>query len=109
MTTESQVVQTAMELPVRPESRAAVVALFAELGVLELAGRNEGFLRGRLLVPEDPVKPIVVLSEWDGFAAIQRWVDDPARIRVNEALAPHLDGEPVRHEYTIALEWPDGP
>jgi heme-degrading monooxygenase HmoA len=101
-----ETITTVLELPVRAGDEERVVALFRELRIFELAGRNEGFLGARLCVPERPGEPLVVVAAWADEAAIQRWVDDPERDRTTAALTPHLTGEPGRRSYRVAVEWP---
>ena len=101
-----EAITTILELPVRRGDEARVVALFRELRIFELAGRNEGFLGARLCLPERPGEPLVVVAVWADEAAIQRWVDDPERARTTTALAPFLTGEPERSSYRVAVEWP---
>ena len=98
--------QTILEIPVREGTEDALVEFFRTEGVFELAGRNEGFLGARLLVPAEQGEPFVVVAEWHNEAAIQRWVDDPAREGLDGPLAGFLTGEPVRKRYSVALAWP---
>lgn len=99
-------VQTILEIPVRAGAEESLVELFRAEAIFELAARNEGFLGARLLVPSECGRPFVVIAEWADEAAIQRWVDDPARGHLDEPLAAHVEGEPVRRVYAIADAWP---
>ena len=100
-------VHTVLELPVARGSLDAIVELFRSLRLFELGAANDGFVAARLLVAEaDAGDPVLVVSEWTEAAAVQRWVDDPARERVTGALSPYLVREPVRHTYTTPVEWP---
>jgi len=83
-------IETILELPVRPGDEARVVELFRELGIFDLAARNEGFLGARLCLPDRAGEQLVVIARWTDEAAIRRWVDDPERVRTNAVLAPHL-------------------
>jgi heme-degrading monooxygenase HmoA len=102
-------IETILELPVRPGDEARVVELFRELGIFDLAARNEGFLGARLCLPDRAGEQLVVIARWTDEAAIRRWVDDPERVRTNAVLAPHLADEPARRGYTVAVEWPPTP
>lgn len=99
-------IQTLLELPVRAGEEQVVAELFRELGIFELAGRNEGFLGARLLLPDEPGEPLIVVADWSDADAVRRWVDDPARARTTRSLEPHLAGEPTRRGYSIGVEWP---
>jgi heme-degrading monooxygenase HmoA len=92
-----------LELRVVPGSEQALIGVFRTAQVFHQAERNEGFLGAELLVPEEKGAPLLVIARWSDVEAIQRWIADPARERVNRRLEPLLTEEPVRRTYSVAV------
>ena len=82
-----------LRMPARPGSEDELVRAFAELDVFAHSRRSGGFRAGRLLRPVTAGAPFVVIAEWDGPADYERWLANPVRERLREALAPLLAGE----------------
>ena len=87
-------VVSVVRLAVRPGAEKALARAFAELRVFEHSRENGGFRRGRVLVPRDSDEPVLVVAEWDRQADYERWLTNPVRERLSEALGPLLAGEP---------------
>ena len=87
-------VVSVLRLAVRPGAEEALARAFAELRVFEHSRANGGFRRGRVLVPRDSDEPVLVVAEWDRQADYERWLTNPVRERLSEALGPLLAGEP---------------
>lgn len=82
-----------LRMPVHRGAEDRLVAAFRELEVFEHARRSGGFRGGRLLHPLVPGEPVLVVGEWDGADHYDRWLDNPVRERLKEALDPLLAGE----------------
>jgi heme-degrading monooxygenase HmoA len=95
-----------LELPVACGEADEFVRRFAELRIFELAGRSGGLRGARLLRPERPERPFVVVAEWDAEERYLGWLGDPERSRVNAELAFLLDGEMRGGFYEEAHRWP---
>jgi heme-degrading monooxygenase HmoA len=80
-------------LRVRPGAEDELASAFAELGVFEHSRRSGGFRSGRLLRPLGTGAPFLVVAEWDGAEAYERWLANPVREELRAGLEPLLAGE----------------
>lgn len=87
-------VVSVLRLAVRPGAEEALARAFAELRVFEHSRESGGFRHGRVLVPRDSGEPVLVVAEWDREADYERWLTNPVRDRLSEALGPLLAGPP---------------
>lgn len=87
-------VVSVLRLAVRPGSGRALARAFAELRVFELSRESGGFRRGRVLLPRGSGEPVLVVAEWDDEADYERWLANPVRAKLSEALGPLLAAEP---------------
>ena len=83
-------VVSVLHIATRPGAEDELVRAFAEQDVFGHSRRSGGFVGGRLLRPLTPGEPFVVIAEWDGPDAYQRWLDNPIRDQLSAALAPLL-------------------
>ena len=83
-------VVSVLHIAARPGAEDELVRAFAEQDVFGHSRRSGGFMGGRLLRPLTPGEPFVVIAEWDGPDAYQRWLDNPIRDQLSAALAPLL-------------------
>ena len=82
-----------LRMPIRPGADDELVRSFRELEVFEHARRSGGFRAGRLLRPVSAGQPVLVLAEWDAAADYDRWLANPVRERLKEAIDGLLAGE----------------
>jgi heme-degrading monooxygenase HmoA len=71
-----------------------VARAFAELRVFEHSRVSGGFRHGTVLAPRDSGEPVLVVAEWDREADYERWLTNPVRERLSEAVGPVLAGKP---------------
>jgi heme-degrading monooxygenase HmoA len=83
-------VVSVLHIAAQPGAEDELVRAFAEQDVFGHSRRSGGFVGGRLLRPLTPGEPFVVIAEWDGPDAYQRWLDNPIRDQLSAALAPLL-------------------
>jgi heme-degrading monooxygenase HmoA len=84
-----------LSLAARPGAEDDLVRAFAEHEIFEHSRRSGGFVSGRLLRPLTPGEPFLVIAEWDEPSSYQRWLENPARDQLSEALNPLLATEHV--------------
>ena len=82
-----------LRVPVRPGAEDELARSFRELAVFDHARRSGGFRAGRLLRPVAGDEPVLVVAEWEAAADYDRWLANPVRERLKEALEPLLAGE----------------
>jgi heme-degrading monooxygenase HmoA len=89
-------------LPVRAGAEQAIARAYVEARVFELSSESGGFLGGRLLQPERPGEPFLVVAEWETPGDYERWLGSAARAGLSVHLAPHLSGDmPAGAVYTV--------
>lgn len=86
-------VVSVLRLPVRVGAERAIARAYEQARVFELSRESGGFLGGRLLRPERPGEPFLVVAEWETAADYRRWLESPVREGLGELLAPHLSGD----------------
>jgi heme-degrading monooxygenase HmoA len=86
-------VVSVLSLPVRTGAERAIACAYETARVFELSRESGGFLGGRLLRPERPGGPFLVVAEWETPADYERWLGSSARAGLAEHLAPHLRGD----------------
>jgi heme-degrading monooxygenase HmoA len=86
-------VVSVLSLAVRPGAEDDLVRLFEEQEVFEHSRNSGGFVAGRLLRPLMPGEPFLVIAEWDQPGSYQRWLENPVRDGLSEALKPLLVGD----------------
>jgi heme-degrading monooxygenase HmoA len=88
-------VVSVLELHVLPGSEQAIARTYEELGVFERARESGGFRSGRLLEPTEPLRPMLVVAEWDDAASYERWLANPVRAELGDHLQSMLADEPA--------------
>jgi heme-degrading monooxygenase HmoA len=86
-------VVSVLSLVARPGAEEDLVRAFAEQEIFEHSRRSGGFVTGRLLRPLMPGEPFLVVAEWDEPGSYQRWLENPVRDGLSEALKPLLVGD----------------
>jgi len=86
-------VTSILRIAVRRSAEDEFVRTFAALDVFAHSQRSGGFLGGRLLRPLSAEAPFVVVAEWDSSDDYERWLANPIREQLKEALEPLLAGE----------------
>jgi heme-degrading monooxygenase HmoA len=66
---------------------------FRDLDVFGQSRASGGFRGGRILRPLEPAEHVLVMAEWDRPEDYERWLDNPVRARLSEALEPLVAGE----------------
>lgn len=82
-----------LRIAVRAGAESEFVRTFAELEVFAHSRASGGFRGGRLLRPVTAGAPFVVIAEWDSSGDYERWLANPVREQLKEALEPLLAGE----------------
>jgi heme-degrading monooxygenase HmoA len=97
-------VVSVLRMPIHRGAEDRLTAAFRELEVFEHARRSGGFRGGRLLHPLAPGEPVLVVAEWDGADDYDRWLENPVRERLKNALDPLVAGELESAVYEPAHE-----
>ena len=71
--------RTVLTLSPRQGAREAVLSVYRESGILELAVREAGCVATELQVTADPAGPLLVTALWASRAEYEAWATHPAR------------------------------
>lgn len=74
--------RTVLTMSPRPGAREAVVAVYQETGILDLAVQEARCVCAELQVTADPAGPVVVTSLWESRTDYDAWGAHPARAEI---------------------------
>jgi heme-degrading monooxygenase HmoA len=86
-------VVSVLRMPLRAGREEDLAQAFRDLDVFGHSRASGGFRGGRVLRPLEPDAHVLVVAEWDGPDDYERWLQNPVRARLSEALEPLVAGE----------------
>jgi heme-degrading monooxygenase HmoA len=74
-----------------PGRQGELASLFIEADVFGHSSKQDGWLGGELLVPDDERSPLAVIARWRDPVAYAGWLAAPIREEISAKLAPFLE------------------
>jgi heme-degrading monooxygenase HmoA len=81
-------VVSVLRMPLHIGREDELAQAFRDLDVFGHSRASGGFRSGRVLRPLQPAEHVLVVAEWDGPEDYERWLQNPVRARLTEALEP---------------------